>query len=231
MTPAATSALGFVLLGPPGAGKGTVAKLLARRRGMIHLSTGDLIRAAIAAGDELGRRVEDVVASGGLVDDDTVEELLRRRLESTAGATFLFDGYPRNLNQAERLERLLTEAEGRLAGAVALEVPADEVVRRLSARLGCPVCGRAYNLITKPPRNDRRCDADNAELVQRPDDDPETVRRRLEVYAEKTAPVLDYYADRERLHAVSGVGAIEDVYERAAAVIEKLLTENAGEER
>lgn len=211
-----------VFLGPPGAGKGTIAELLERRRGLVHLSTGDLIRAAIAAGDGLGRRIEGVVKEGGLVDDDTVEELLRRRLNADTGQAFLFDGYPRNLNQARRLENLMNEVPGELAGAVALEVPEEEVVRRLTARLHCPVCGRVYNSITKPPRRDRRCDADDAELVQRSDDSAETVQRRLEVYRERTAPLIDYYAGRNALAQVTGVGPIENVYGRVVDALNEL---------
>lgn len=223
MTDSTPTCLGLIILGPPGAGKGSVAKLLAERLGVVHISTGDLIRDAINSADELGRRLESVVASGGLVDDDTVEELLQRRLDSKEANRFLFDGYPRNLNQARRLERVLESAGCDLAAALALRVPSDEVVRRLETRRACPCCGHVYNLSTNPPKRELLCDHDDAELIQRSDDNAETVRRRLEVYEEKTAPLLEHYRALSRLVEIDGVGSIETVYERVSEAVGELL--------
>ncbi len=212
----------YVLLGPPGAGKGTIAKLLVKEYGFEHLSTGDLIRAELKKSDsELGEQIRAIVESGGLVDDATVERLLSQRLAEVT-APVLFDGYPRNLAQAARLAEILLKSGRKLGGALALLVPDEEIVNRLTNRRSCPVCGRVYNLKTNPPGDGFHCDDDNAELTKRADDNEETVRHRLSVYHEQTAPLLGFYEERDSLLEIDGFGSITVVMERTSAVLDSL---------
>jgi adenylate kinase len=212
----------LVLLGPPGAGKGSIAKLLELRRGMVHLSTGDMIRAELARPDSpVAERIRAVVESGGLVDDATVEEILTARIVGDA-SSMLLDGYPRNLRQAERLGEILADAGRKLTAAVLFEVPDAVIVQRLSNRRSCPVCGAVYNLLTVPPKVEGVCDRDGERLVARPDDDEETVRRRLELYEKETHPLVEYYRERGRLVRVDGVGEPEKVYRRLAEILAPL---------
>lgn len=185
--------MNLVLFGPPGAGKGTQAKLLMERLGLMQLSTGDLLRDAVRRGTPLGLDAKKFMDAGELVPDDVILGLVRETMETSGARGYIFDGFPRTLPQAEALDRLLAELGRPLAAVIVLEVDEEELVRRLSGRLSCPQCGRVYNRYSEPPREPGKCDACGAELVQRPDDREETVRRRLEVYREQTAPLLDYY--------------------------------------
>ncbi|MCD4734392.1 adenylate kinase [bacterium] len=210
----------YVLLGPPGAGKGTIAKLLVKQYGYEHLSTGDLIRAELKKTDsKLGDQIRSIVESGGLVDDITVEKLLSQRLAEVK-APVLFDGYPRNLTQAARLAEILESRGRKLGGALALLVEDDEIVSRLTNRRSCPVCGRVYNLKTNPPGDGFHCDDDNSELTKRADDSEETVRHRLSVYHENTEPLIDFYKERDSLLAIDGLGSISVVMERTCAILD-----------
>lgn len=210
----------LVLIGPPGAGKGSIAKLLQRRRGMAHLSTGDLIRAELAdPASEITDRIRATVESGGLVDDATVEGILANRIANEA-SSIIFDGYPRNIHQAERLGELLAEAGRTITAAVLFDVPDTLIVQRLSNRRSCPVCGAVYNLLTVPPKRGGICDHDGSKLVKRPDDDEETIRLRLQIYRRETSPLVDYYRMRGKLVQVDAVGEPEKVYQRLL----KLLT-------
>jgi len=204
-----------VFLGPPGAGKGTQASQIARELGVPHLSTGDILRAAVAAGTPLGRKADGHMRSGGLVPDDLVLEILHERLDQPdARVGYLLDGFPRNLAQAEALGKF-SEVER----VVSLEISPDLLVERLSARRICPKCQSVYNLVTKPPTAPERCDRDGAALVQRPDDLPEAVTMRLKVYAEQTAPLLDYYRQRHLLRSVDASGTPIEVAERIRRVL------------
>ncbi len=202
----------LVLFGPPGAGKGSLAKLLQRRRGMTHLSTGDLIRAELTdPASEVAERIRATVESGGLVDDAIVETILARWIGGDA-PSIIFDGYPRNMHQAERLGELLADAGRTLTTAVLFDVPDTVIVRRLSNRRNCSVCGAVYNLLTVPPKREGICDHDGSKLVKRPDDNVETIRRRLQVYHRETSPLVDYYRGRGKLVQVDGIGEVEEVY-------------------
>lgn len=204
----------LVLFGPPGAGKGSIAKLLQRRLGMAHLSTGDLIRTELAdPASEIADRIRATVESGGLVDDPTVEGILANRIADGA-SSIIFDGYPRNIHQAERLGELLAEAGSTITAAVLFDLPDTVIVQRLSNRRGCPVCGAVYNLLTVPPKREGICDHDGSKLVKRPDDDEETIRLRLQVYRRETSPLVDYYRMRGKLVQVDAVGEPEKVYQR-----------------
>lgn len=183
-----------VLMGPPGAGKGTQASRLAARYGLCRIATGDLLRAAQAAGTELGREAGARMKAGELVPDDVILEIVAEELDrpGCAGGA-VFDGFPRTVAQAEGLERLLAERGEALERVLAIEVPEEEIVRRLSGRRVCETCGKLYNISFGSLTSDR-CEACGGALVQRADDRPETIRRRLAVYREETEPVLAWYA-------------------------------------
>jgi len=199
-----------VFLGPPGAGKGTQAVRIAHELGVPHLSTGDLLRAAIAAKTPLGLAAESHVRSDGLVPDPLVLQILHERLDQPdAKVGYLLDGFPRNLAQAAELGKF-SEVER----VVSLEISPDLLVARLSERRICPKCQSVYNLSSKPPKVADRCDLDDERLVQRPDDRPEAVTQRLKVYAEQTAPLLDYYGKRRLLRSVDASGTPDEVAAR-----------------
>ena len=204
-----------VFLGPPGAGKGTQAARIARELGVPHLSTGDLLRAAIAAKTPLGLAAESHVSSGGLVPDPLVLQILHERLDQPdAKVGYLLDGFPRNLAQAEELGKF-SEVER----VVSLEISPKLLVDRLSERRICPKCQSVYNLSSKRPKVAGKCDQDGAALVQRPDDQPEAVTQRLKVYAEQTAPLLDYYRKRRLLRSVDASGTPDEVAARIRQVL------------
>jgi adenylate kinase len=197
----------IVFLGPPGAGKGTQAAKLAREIGVPHLSTGDLLRAAVAARTPLGLEAEGHMKAGRLVPDDLVLQILHERLaQPDARAGYLLDGFPRNLAQAEELGKF-AEVER----VVSFELSPELLVRRLSDRRTCPKCQSTYNLSSKPPKVAERCDLDGTSLVQRPDDRAEAVTTRLKVYAEQTAPLLDYYRKRKLLRPIDASGTPDEV--------------------
>ena len=199
-----------VFLGPPGSGKGTQAAQFAKELGVPHLSTGDLLRAAVAARTPLGLEADGFMRAGGLVPDDLVLRILRDRLaQPDAKAGYLLDGYPRNLAQAEALGSFAP-----VEAVVSLEISPDLLVRRLSERRVCPKCQAVYNLSTKPPKKADTCDLDGTRLVQRPDDRAEAVTNRLKVYAEQTAPLLNYYQKRQLLRPVDASGAPDQVASR-----------------
>jgi len=197
----------MVFLGPPGVGKGTQAAELARELGLVHLSTGDLLRAAVAEGSELGRAADGHMRAGRLVPDELVVEILRERLRrSDAAAGYILDGFPRTLSQAETLGRF-----ARLDVVISLELDPKVLIERLTGRRLCPKCGSVYNLNTRPPRESGRCDRDRAELILRPDDRPEAVEVRLKVYEEQTAPLLDYYRRLGLLRPLDASGTPAEV--------------------
>jgi len=204
-----------VFLGPPGAGKGTQAATLARELGVPHLSTGDLLRSAVAARTPLGIEADGYMRRGELVPDDLVLRILEERLrQPDARAGFLLDGYPRNPAQAEALARIAP-----IDRVVAFEVPTEVLVDRLSGRWICPTCQSVYHATSMPPKVPGRCDRDGTALVQRPDDRPEAVRTRLAVYAEKTAPLIDHYRARGLLRPIDATGSPSDVAARVRAAI------------
>jgi adenylate kinase len=205
----------IVFVGPPGSGKGTQAAILARERSIPHLSTGDMLRAAVAAGTPLGLEARSFMDAGRLVPDDLVLRILRERISRPdARSGFVLDGYPRNLAQAQELDRIAA-----VDTVVAFDLPLPVLVERLSGRRVCPQCQTVYHVLSRPPRTIGRCDLDGAELVQRPDDLPEAVRTRLAVYAEQTAPLLRYYTDRGLLRTLDARGEPQDVAQRLARLI------------
>ena len=181
----------IVLLGPPGAGKGTQAVRLAETYAVPHVSTGDILRFVVAWETEIGKRAKSYMDEGELVPDELVLELLRIRLaQEDAASGFVMDGFPRTLPQAEALDKILAEIGQRIDGVIYLEVPDELIVLRLSARASCPTCGRTYNLLASPPKADMRCDRDASPLFQRDDDRPEVIQQRLNVFKRQTHPLI-----------------------------------------
>lgn len=207
----------IVMLGLPGAGKGTQAKRLAAGGGVPHVATGDIFRQAMADGTPLGREVQAIVARGAYVPDSLTIEIVRERLaQADAGTGFVLDGFPRTAPQAEALDELLA-AQGRaLEHALLLEMDVEAVIRRLSGRRVCPQCGAIYHVETDPPGADGACRRCGATVVQRPDDQADVQRRRVEVYEKETSPLIPFYAAQGKLVAVSGSGNTDEVAGRIA---------------
>ena len=201
---------GIVLMGPPGAGKGTQAALLAARLGLKHISTGEILREEVQRRTALGQAAKDYMTRGELVPDDLIIEMLKGRLDGN----FLLDGFPRTTKQAEALARIAL-----IERVLNLRLSEEETVRRLSARRVCAECGRNYNLDSNPPRVPGVCDACGGRLIQRDDDTPEVIRRRYRVYEAQTAPLREFYRRRGLLVEVEGGGAIEEVFQEALRLL------------
>lgn len=207
----------IVLLGPPGSGKGTQASRIAAQKGWVHLSTGDLFRAHLRDRTKLGETARSYMDKGELVPDAVTVDMVRERLGGIPGATrVIFDGFPRTTAQAEALDAVLAEMGRDLAGVALLEVPREELITRIARRATCANCQTVYNLDTSPPKRPGVCDRCGGPVVQRSDETPEVVARRLEVYEEETRPLVDFYAERGLLRAVDGRGALDDVAARIA---------------
>ena len=203
----------IVLIGAPGAGKGTQARLLEERRGIPQISTGDMFREMKNADTPLAREVQAIMASGQLISDDTTYRIVRERTSKPdAAGTYVLDGYPRTAVQAEQLEELANE-QGKEIQAIEVDVPREELFKRLTGRRSCPVCGEIYNIYSKTPKIDGFCDKHpEAALLHRSDDNEDSVRTRLDTYEANTAPLLKHYDETGRLSKVDGTGAIEDIY-------------------
>jgi adenylate kinase len=210
----------LILLGPPGAGKGTQAKLFAKRCGVPHLSTGDMFREAINRGTPTGRLARPYLESGELVPDEVVLKLVEERLgEKESARGVVFDGFPRTLNQAQRLEGILERLKFAEPVVVDVQVNPDVLIRRLSGRRTCSVGGEIYNIFDAPPRTPGVCDQDGGKLIQRSDDEPEIVKQRLVAYDNKTRPLTDYYSRKGLLHTVNGAANPEEVSRAVAEII------------
>lgn len=206
----------IVLVGPPGAGKGTQAQFIASHLSIPKISTGDIFRVNVSQGTELGREAKAYMDRGDLVPDSVTIAMVRDRLaEGDTRDGFLLDGFPRTLTQAKALDETLDDMGTKLDVVLELVVDDDEVVRRLSGRRTCRVCGRVWHLDFDPPTREGICDQCGGELFQRDDDREATVRHRLEVYAEQTAPLIDFYADKSILVGLDATGPVEDVTDRA----------------
>lgn len=208
MTPAQHN---VILLGAPGAGKGTQAERIVAEFDLPHISTGEMLRAAVAQGTEMGREAQKYMSAGALVPDEVVIGVVRDRLaEPDAGEGFLLDGFPRTIAQAERLDAMLAEVGRAVTHVILIDVPADELIQRIAGRRSCQSCGKLFNVVFDPPKAEGVCDVCGGELLQRADDNEETVRNRLVVYEEQTAPLVDYYSARRVLKSATGGGKLPD---------------------
>jgi adenylate kinase len=206
----------LVLVGPPGAGKGTQAEFIAEHFGVPKISTGDIFRANVSGGTDLGRMAKKFMDAGDLVPDEVTNAMVRDRLaQRDAKEGFLLDGFPRNVQQAGELDGILEEIGSSLSVVLDLDVDHDEVVRRLSGRRTCKKCGHVWHVEFDPPQVPDVCDKCGGQLYHRDDDFPETVRHRLEVYSSQTAPLIEFYGGRGQLVAIDALGTVEDVTERA----------------
>ncbi|MBU0513236.1 MAG: adenylate kinase [Proteobacteria bacterium] len=212
--------MNLILLGPPGGGKGTQAEKLKAKYGLPQISTGDILRAEVKAGTELGLEAKKYMDAGELVPDSVVIGMVAKRLqEPDCQKGYMLDGFPRTKAQAEALDELLGKMGQKIDHVVSIEVPDAELMKRLTARRMCRGCGASYHLMFKPPAAPGACDACGGELYQRDDDNEETVGSRLKVYAGSTRPLIDYYRAQGLLRSVAGVGAIDDVFARIEAVL------------
>ena len=213
-----------VLVGPPGAGKGTQAQFLASHLSIPKISTGDIFRDNVSHGTKLGQQAQKYMERGDLVPDEVTIAMVTDRLsDDDTQAGFLLDGFPRNVPQAETLKKLLTSWETRLDVVLELVVDDDEVVRRLSGRRGCRRCGRIWHVVFDPPVEPGICDDCRGELFQRDDDREETIRHRLEVYQQQTTPLVSYYADEGTLLGLDATGPVDEITERALSALRRFM--------
>jgi adenylate kinase len=214
----------LVLVGPPGAGKGTQAQFIASHLSIPKISTGDIFRHNVSTGTELGQQAKAYMDRGDLVPDEvTIAMVVGRLQEPDSQAGFLLDGFPRNVPQAEVLRKLLAEWETRLDVVLELVVDDDEVVRRLSGRRTCRQCGRIWHVLFEPPTRTGICDDCGGELFQRDDDREQTIRHRLDVYAEQTQPLIAFYADDGILLGIDATGPVEEITERAMIALRRFI--------
>ncbi|MEM4575967.1 MAG: adenylate kinase [Candidatus Nezhaarchaeales archaeon] len=214
----------LVFLGPPGAGKGTQVKVLSKVLCLPSMSTGDVLRMEVASGSELGRLAKSYMEKGELVPDSVVIKIVEKWLkEGKIERGFILDGYPRNVVQARKLDTLLKEAGTELTAAIYLDVPEDEIVRRLCGRLTCKQCGAVYHVEFNPPKEDLKCSSCGGDLYQREDDREDVVRQRFRVYIERTSPVIEYYRRTGKLLVINGIGSIEEVSKKILRELERIL--------
>ncbi|KHE72549.1 adenylate kinase [Halobacillus sp. BBL2006] len=205
--------MNLILMGLPGAGKGTQAEKIVEKYDIPHISTGDMFRLAIKEGTELGKEAKSYMDKGELVPDEVTIGIVRERLSKPdCQKGFLLDGFPRTIAQAEALENLLKDMDESLDYVLHIDVPQDQLVERLTGRRICPTCGATYHVAFNPPKEEGKCDNDGSELIQREDDQPETVRKRLEVNVEQTQPLLDFYQDKGYLVSFEGDKDINEVF-------------------
>ena len=210
----------LVLLGAPGAGKGTQAKKLIEKFAIPQISTGDLLRAAVAAESELGKEAKSFMDKGELVPDSVVLGMVEERLgQDDCAQGYILDGFPRNTAQAEALDAMLADLGMELDSALSVEVPLEDLMKRLTGRRTCRDCGQMYNIYFNAPAGAGKCDKCGGELFQRDDDREETIRKRLEVYNEQTAPLIDYYSGKGILKSVEGTGDIEGIFANVCATL------------
>ncbi|EHR33509.1 adenylate kinase [Helcococcus kunzii] len=203
----------LILLGPPGVGKGSQANKIIDGFGVTHISTGDIFRKNIKEETELGLKVKEIIAAGELVSDDLTNELVFDRLSNeTSENGFMLDGYPRNINQAEALDKWLSENGKELTKVIYIDADKDVLISRIAGRRVCKNCGATYHVVNHPPKEEGICDICGGTLIQRPDDNEETAKSRIEIYEEQTSPLVEYYTKSGKLQRFNGNNEIEEVY-------------------
>jgi adenylate kinase len=214
--------MNLLLMGLPGAGKGTQAEKITEKYNIPHISTGDMFRSAIKEGTDLGKKAKSFMDQGALVPDEVTIGIVKERLSKADCANgFLLDGFPRTIAQAEALQGLLNDIDQAIDYVIHVNVPEEKLVERLSGRRICPACGRAYHVIYNPPKNEGICDKDGQALIQRDDDKPETVKNRLAVNIEQQKPLLDFYEEKGYLVTIDGDQEINKVFQDIQTIIEK----------
>ncbi len=214
--------MNLILIGAPGAGKGTQAKKIVEKYGIPHIATGDILREAVAKGTELGKKAKEYMDRGELVPDEVVIGIVKERLKRPdCEKGFLLDGFPRTLKQAEALDEMLEELGKKLDAVIYIDVPEEEVVRRIVNRRTCRNCGAVYHLIYAPPKEPNKCDKCGGELYQRDDDKEETVRARFKVYMEQTSPLIEYYKKKKVLYSVDGTKTIDEVFDQIDEILRR----------
>jgi adenylate kinase len=210
----------IIMLGAPGAGKGTQAKMIADKYSIPHISTGDIFRANIKNGTELGKKAKEFMDQGQLVPDElTVEILLDRVAQDDCKNGYVLDGFPRTIPQADVLDKELTKLGDKVDFAINVDVPDENIVRRMSGRRACLKCGATYHIEHIPPKTEGICDVCGSELVQRDDDKPETVQNRLKVYHDQTQPLIDYYNEKGILKSVDGTKDMQEVFDEITGIL------------
>lgn len=203
----------LILLGPPGAGKGTQAKKIFEDYDLVHVSTGDIFRLNIKNETKLGKKVKDIIASGSLVPDELTNEIVFDRLsQPDCHNGFLLDGYPRNINQAQALDKWLENHNLELTKVLDIAADNDVLIKRISGRRVCPSCGSSYHIVNEPPKVDNICDKCGTSVIQRPDDNEETIKQRIEIYENQTAPLIEYYENEGKILSLDGNKSIDEVY-------------------
>lgn len=215
--------MNIIIMGLPGAGKGTQAAKIIKKYSIPHISTGDMFRLAMKNDTDLGRQAKAFMDQGELVPDEVTVGIVRERLsQSDAKGGFLLDGFPRTVEQAEALNNIMEELGSQIDQTIYVEVPEEELMNRLTGRRICETCGSTYHLVFNPPKTEGICDLDGGKLYQREDDNPETVQNRLEVNTKQTAPLLDFYKDLGVLATVDGSKDIEEVFEEVDEILNEL---------
>jgi adenylate kinase len=211
----------LVLLGAPGAGKGTQAKKLIEKHGIPQVSTGDILRQSVTDGTPLGKEAKSYMDKGELVPDSVVLGLVEERLQQDdARKGYILDGFPRNTAQAEALDGMLEKFSMSITAAVSVDVPFEDLMKRLTGRRTCKTCGQMYNVYFSPPAKEGVCDKCGGELYQRDDDREETIKKRLDVYQSQTAPLIDYYGKKGILKSIEGTGNIDEIFSKLVATLE-----------
>jgi len=217
----------LILLGLPGAGKGTQAKILAKEKGLLHISTGDMFREAAAEGTELGLKAQEYMSAGSLVPDEVTIGMLLERIEKPdASEGLMLDGFPRTIPQAEALDRALAEQGSQIDAVLYIKVPESELMERLTGRWSCPECGAIYHNQTKPPKAAGVCDECGAQLTQRADDQPDTVKARLDTNRAWTEQLADFYSKQGKLHEIDGTGDPTDITQRLLSALQGVSAES-----
>jgi adenylate kinase len=212
--------MNIILLGPPGAGKGTQAKMLIDEYEIPQISTGDILRAAVKEGTPLGKEAKSYMDKGELVPDSVVIGIVEERIqEPDCKKGYMLDGFPRTVPQAEALDEMLSKLGAQIDHVVSIEVANEELVKRLTGRRTCRECGAGYHVMFDPPKVEGICDKCGGELYQRDDDNEETVSSRLNVYESQTLPLIDYYKAKEKIRPIDGVGDIKEIFERITGVL------------